>query len=101
MGEPEGRDGKHRDAAFVDEERIFVGAVRGTAILQHAQAARDGVILNAMIEEDYAIGDIFLETMPREGALTSLPGDDRRNALILEPSEEAAQLRAQHAGIGK
>ena len=76
---------------FTDEERIFVGAMRRAAILQHAQAARCDLFLHALLERDHAVRDVFLEPVPRQRlTFTALAGDDRRNAAILQPAKEAA-----------
>src|ERR1043166_3428234 len=58
-------------------------------------------MLNPMIEKNHAIGNVFFETVARQRALAAFAGDDCGHAFVLEPAEEAAQLRPKHAGIGK
>ncbi len=97
----EGGDREHRDAALVDEERVLVGAVRGAAVLDHAQPARRHLLGDAHVEEDHAVGDVLLEVPPGEGALAALARDHRGDALILEPAEEAPQLGAEDPLVGE
>ncbi len=57
--------------------------------------------LNAMIEQNHAVGNIFLETVARESAFAPLGGNDGRQAAVLQPAEQAAKFRAQDSGIGE
>ena len=72
------RDRQHRESALVDQERIFVGAVAAAAILHDAQAAGGDLVGNTMIEQDDAIGDVFLEPVsgqrfsPRSPVMTAV-----------------------------
>ena len=61
---------------------------------------RDGdLVLDSMIQQNHAVGDIFFEAVARQGALATLRGDYGRQVSILEPAEEAAKLRSQDALI--
>jgi hypothetical protein len=101
MGQPQRGHRKNGDAVLVDEERIFIGAVGGSAVLEHAQAAGYSVVLHAMVEENHAIGDVFFEAVAGQRALAALSGDDGGDSLILEPAEQAPQFGAEYAGVGK
>src|ERR1051326_2168913 len=85
---------QHVDAILVDEERVLVGAVRAAAVLDDAQAARRHLLAHAVVEQDHAVGDVLLEALARELAFAALAGNDGRDALILQPAEQAPQLRA-------
>ncbi len=53
----------------VDEERILVGAVVGAAVLDHTQAARRDLIVDAVVEQDHGIRDVLLESLPGQQTL--------------------------------
>ena len=98
MIQAERRDREHGDAVSVDQERIFIGTVARAAVLDHAQAARQNLVVDAMVEQDDAVRDVFLEALTGERALAALGGDDRGNAFALEPLKQPAQLGTQDAG---
>ena len=54
-----------------------------------------------VVQQDDAVGDVFLQAVAGERALAALAGDDGRDALVLEPAEQPAQLGAQDAGVGQ
>ena len=93
--------GRTRDAVLVDEERVLVGAVRAAAVLDDAQAPRGHLLGHAVVEQDHAVGDVLLEPLARERAVAALAGDDRGDALVLQPAEQAAQLGAQQRLVGE
>src|ERR1700691_5667310 len=101
MGEPDRSDGHYRKAPLPDEERILVGAVPGTAILDHADPARRELIAHAIVQQDHAIGDVFFQTMPRELAVAALRCDDGGDTFGLQPMEEPAQLRTKNGRVGE
>ena len=61
----------------------------------------ESLLGDAMVEQDDAVGDVFLQSLSRERALAALGGDDGGHALILEPAEQAAQFRAEDGGVGQ
>ncbi len=61
----------------------------------------DTCSLHAVVEQDDAVGDVLLEPLARELALAALAGDDRGDALVLQPAKQAAQLRAQERLVGE
>ena len=89
------RDRQHGNAASIDQERIFVGAVARAAVLDDAQPARRDLIVDAMVERDDAVGDVLLEPLPRERVDAALAGDHGRDAPLLQPGEQAPELGAQ------
>src|SRR4028118_1933930 len=54
-----------------------------------------------MLEQDDAIGYVFLQAMTREGTITPLGSYDRRYALILEPLEKSSKFGPKNRLIGK
>ena len=48
-----------------------------------------------MIEQDDAVGNIFLQSVTRKLVAPALSRDDSRHALVLQPAEKPAQLGAQ------
>src|SRR5947209_4534745 len=94
-------DGQDAEAALVNDEWILIGAVNAAAVFHDAQTAREDLVVDAMIEQDDAIGDVLFETAPGEGALAALAGDDRGDTFIFKPAKEAAQLCAQDALVLK
>ncbi len=91
-------DRQHRDAVLVDQERVLVGAVRRAAVLDDAQPARRDLLVDAVVEQDHAVGDVFLQALAGQRAgSAALAGDDGGDALVLQPAEQAPQLGAQHA----
>ena len=55
--------------------------------------------MHAMVERDHRVGDVFLETLAREHLLAALGRDDRGDAAVAHPAEQAPQLGAQDAGV--
>ena len=79
---PERSDRQDADALRVDQERILVGAVGGAAILDHAQPARRDLLRRRMVEQDHAVGDIFLEPLAGSGPS---PRSPVMTAVALDP----------------
>ena len=99
--EAQRRDGKDRDAGLVDEEGVLVATVGSTPILDDPQAASGDLVVDPVVEEDHAVGDVFFQPLTGEGADPLLARDDGGHPLILEPTEQAPQLRAQDGGVGQ
>ena len=70
-------------------------AVGRAAILDDAQAAGRKLIVDAVVEQDHAVGDVFFEAVARQRAFAALAGDDGSDAFLLEPLEQPAQFGAQ------
>lgn len=94
-------DRQHQNAICVDHERVLVGAMGRTAILDHAQEPRGGLRADAMVEHDHAVGDIFLHTIARQRLFAVFAGDDGGDALLLQPAKQAAQFGAQDELVGE
>lgn len=101
IGQPGRGDRHHREAVAVKDERAFVAVVGRAAILDDAQAARGDLVINAVVEGDDTIGDIFLEPMAGDGVLAAFGGDDGGDAFVLEPVQQAAEFAAQDAQVGE
>jgi hypothetical protein len=63
----------NRNTFFSDQKRILIGAMRGAAVLDDTQAPGGKLVDGAVIEQDHAIGDVFLETMPGQRASPRSP----------------------------
>ena len=70
-------------------------------VLHDAQAPGRDLLLHSVVEQNDAVGDIFLDAITRELALAALASDDGGDALVLEPGEQAPQLGAQDRAVGK
>ena len=84
-----------------DEERKFVGAMQRAAIFHHAQMPRGNLVIDPMVEQDDAVGHVFLQPVARQLFAPALGGDDGGHAFVLEPAEEPAQLGAQDGFVGQ
>ena len=73
--------------------------MRRAAILDDAQAARRDLILDPVVEQDDAVGNIFLDAVARQLPVAALAGDNGGDALVLEPTEQRPQLGAKHQRI--
>lgn len=91
----ERRDGQHADALLSDQKRKLVGAMQGAPVLHHPQVPCRDLVVDPVIQQDDAVGDIFLH--PVAGQLFAPPfgGDDGGHALVLEPPEQPPQFSAQ------
>ena len=67
----------------------------GAAVLDDAQPPGRDLLGDPVVEQDHAVGDVLLQALAGERALAALAGDDRGDALVLEPAEQPAQLGAQ------
>ena len=99
--QPQRCDGQHADAFLADEEGKFVGAVQRAPIFHHPQVACGDLVMDAMIEQDDAVGHVFLEPVARQLFAPALGRDDGGDAFVLQPAEKPAQLGAQDAFIGQ
>src|ERR1700749_3996937 len=99
MAKPGRGYGKNMDAGVIDQERVFVRAVSGASVLHDPQAARDDLFLDAVVEQDDAVGDVFLDAEAGKLTLAAFGGDDGGDALVLEPAEQAPEFSAKDGGI--
>ena len=91
----EGGDRHHREALPVNQKRVFVGAVGGTPVFDNPQTARGNLLADGVVEENDAVGDIFLQSEAGEGAFPLFAGNDGGDTFVFEEAEQAAQFRAQ------
>ena len=101
MIQPQRGDRQHADALLVDQEGIFVGAVGRAAIFHHPQPPGGELVVDAVVQQDDAVGDVFLQAVAGEGPSPLLAGDDGGDALVLEPAEQPPQLGPQDAVLEK
>ena len=76
---------------------ILVGAVHAAAILDDAQPPRGDLLAHAVIEEDHAVADVFLDPVASERVFALFARDDGGDALFLQPAEQAAQFGPEDA----
>ncbi len=86
------QDGK---AVFINEERILVRPVCRAPVFDDPQPAYRRLIRHAVIEENDAVGDVFLQTLPRQRTVPPFGRNYRRHAFPFQPAEQAPQLRAE------
>ena len=67
MVEAQGGDRQDGDALLVDQERILVGAVGRAAVLDDPQPPRGDLLVDPMVEQDHAVGDVFLQAVAGQG----------------------------------
>ena len=70
--------------------------MRGTSIFDEPQTTGRQLIFDAIIEQDDAVGDVFLKSIARQRAFAPLAGDDGSHAFFFQPVEEPAQFGAQY-----
>src|SRR6202000_1998619 len=97
--EPGRRDRQNAYAVVVDQKWILVGAVGRAPVLDDAQAPRDHLILDAVVQQDHAVGDVLLDSETGKLALAALGRDDGGYAPVLQPAEQAAKFGAQNRGV--
>ena len=101
LGQADRSDRHHRDAVLINQKRVFVGAVRGTAVFDYPQAAQADLITEPAVEHDDAVAHILLQPLPRQRLGSAFAGDDGGHSLLLEPAKEATDFGAQDRGIGQ
>ena len=89
-------DRQNGDAVFVDQERILIRPMRRAAILHHAQPPRRNLVVQPMIEQDDAVGNVFFQPLARERPAALLAGDDGRHPLFFEPVKQPPHFRPQN-----
>src|SRR4030095_10770309 len=92
-------DGQNGDAVFVDQEGVLVGAVEAAAVLDDAQPACRELFGDAVVQHNDTVRDVLLQTVAGKHAVAALAGNDRRDLFVLEPAEQAPQLRAEHRSV--
>ena len=70
-------------------------------VFDDAQPPGGELVYDAVIEQDHAIRDVFLEAVAGKRAIAALAGDDGRDTLVFHPVEQATQLGAQNGEVGK
>ena len=71
------------------------------AIFDDAYAPDGCLAAHAMVEQNDAVGNIFLQPLTRQRLVATLAGDDRGYAAFFQPVEQAAQFGAQDERIGQ
>ncbi len=71
----------------------------GTAILDHPQPPRRDLLVDAVIQQDHAVRDIFFQPLPGQRAFAAFAGNHRRHALVFQPAEQPADFRPQNSRV--
>ena len=71
------------------------------AVLDHAQPPGRDLVVDAVVEQDHAVGDVLLQALPGQRPVAALAGDDGRDPLVLQPAEQPPQLGAQDGLVGQ
>jgi len=80
---PQRGDGQHRDAVFIDQERIFIRAMSRTAVFYDAESPGGNLLVDPMIQQNDAVGNVFLQALSGQRAVATFARDERRDALVL------------------
>ena len=75
--------------------------MRSSTIFDNAQPPCRNLIVDAMIQENDAIGYVFFQTLSGKRAVASLTRADGCYALILQPVKEAPYSARRIAGLAK
>ena len=94
-------DGQNTDPIRTDEKGKLVGTVLRTAIFHHPQMPRGNLVVDLVVEQYDAVGDVFLQPVAGELLAPALRRDHGGHAFVLEPAEEPAQFGAQDRLVGQ
>jgi len=57
------------------------------------------LLLDAEVEEDHAIGDVFFEPVTCQGLVAAFPRNDGRHAALFQPVKKPTKLRPKDSGV--
>jgi hypothetical protein len=92
-------DGHHRDAVFIDQERIFIGAVRSAPVLDDSQPPGGNLLRYPMVQCNHAVGDVFLQPVTGQRVDSGFPGNNRGKVVVFQPAEQPLQFRPQYRRV--
>ena len=75
--------------------------MRGAAVLDDPQAADRGLIFDAVVEQDYAIGDILFDSVAGKFGIAAFAGDHSGQALGLQPGKQPPKFGAKNIHIAE
>ena len=78
VSQPKRGDWDYGNTFIVHQERIFIGPMGRSAILDHAKPAGGYLLIHAMIEQQDAVCHIFFQTVPGKSFFTNFGGDHER-----------------------
>ena len=70
-------------------------------ILDHAQEPDRSLVLDPMIEQNHAVGNILLNPFPSQFSFAFLGGNYGGDSFRLQPTKQTPKLRAQNVHVGK
>src|SRR2546427_6251111 len=92
---------QHGDAIVVDHVRVFIGAVGSATVLDDSQAPRGNLFVDAMVQQDHAIGDVLFQSVTGQRAVGSaFAGNDSGEIAVVQPTEQPAQFSSQYRCVG-
>src|ERR1041384_561879 len=69
--------------------------MHGSSILDYSQPPGRNLLNDAVVEQDHAIGDIFLQTVSCKDAFATFRRDDRRDPPTFQPPKEPPEFGAK------
>ena len=81
---------QHAGTLSADEERKLIGSVQRPAVFDEPQMPGGNLIVDAVVDHQNAVGNVFLQPMAGECFPPALGGDDGGHPLVLEPAKEPA-----------
>ena len=95
MGKPKRGHRQELYAAFLYEVWVFVGAVHRAAILHNPEASRRQFLLDALLQNNDAVGHILFDAVPCQGSFAAFSGYDARKPALFQPGKQAPQFGAK------
>ncbi len=93
MLQTKGGYGQDAETVLINQEWIFIGAMRGSAIFNNAQTASGNLIGDPVVEQDHAVGNILFQPMPGESAFAAFSCNNGTDPFVFEPAKQTPQLR--------
>ena len=69
------------------------------AVFDDPQPSGGKLVYDAVIEQDHAVGDVFLEPVSGQRAIAAFAGDDGGHTFLLQPFEQPPYFRAKNRRI--
>src|SRR5689334_18744247 len=92
-------DRQHGHSRIIDKERVFIGAVCGTAVFNDTQPAGSNLVYNTKIKQDHTVGNVFFQALACECIAASFTRNKRSNSFILQPVKKPPDLSAKYCSV--
>lgn len=83
MVQLQGTERKYGETGLPDQEGTLAGAVHGAAVLDHAEPADGTLFLDAVVEQNHTVGDVFLDAVASQFSVARLGRDHRCDSFAL------------------